>query len=258
MFHKLLSVLFPEQCVFCGQLMHVGKTKIAVCQRCAGRLTFLESAHTCKICGRVTKAEELICETCLTHPHYFDRAVSCFSYEGEIRRSILRYKFSGRRDYCRTFAPLLYHRILPLHQEKPFDFVVCAPLSKSARLKRGYNQAELIAKRVAQALDIPFLEGAFAKIKETPKQSTLHYAERFENVAHAFTLALPADAFRNKRILLVDDVLTTGATADALARLLKRAKAACIVVATIASTNRKSDFTFFEETEPMADFDIMF
>ncbi len=249
MFHKVLDLIFPERCVLCGNIMKTPESGVAICRHCMKEVPFLDDLPTCRICGCRTDSFVPVCVTCQTHKHFFNRAVSCFSYEGAVRQSILQYKFGKRRDYCRTFSRLLYYRVLPFHKEEVFDCVVCAPMSKTDLITRGYHQTALLAKRIAKLLALPFWADAFCKVKETRKQSTLDYQERFKNVKDAFALALPKNHFKGKRILLIDDVLTTGATADALSRLLVSAGAAQITVATIAATHKEGSVPITAEDE---------
>ena len=245
MFHKVLDLLFPEACVICGKILGSCENGVALCPRCLAELIFLDEAHTCKVCGCPIDASLSLCTTCQTHQHHFDRAFSCFAYKDGIRRAVLRYKFYGRRDHFRTFSCPMHHRILPFHRKQPFDCMVCAPLSKADELKRGYHQTKLLAEPLSKSLAIPFLPDAFCKIKETKKQSTMpDYLARLKNVEKAFALAMPKSEFKGKNILLIDDVLTTGATADALAKLLKGAGAASVTVATFATTQEE----YFEPT----------
>lgn len=238
MYHKILDLIFPERCILCGKVMKAPKSEVAICRHCMKTQLFLDEVHTCRICGCQIDPLMPLCTTCQTHPHFFDRAVACFGYEDRVRHSILQYKFGSRRDYCRSFSQLLYYRVLPFHREQAFDCVLCAPMTKADLVKRGYHQTALLAHRVGSALAIPFLPDAFRKIKDTQKQSTLDYQSRFKNVKDAFALSLPKHHFKDKRILLIDDVLTTGATADALSRLLRSAGAAHITVLTIATTHK--------------------
>ncbi len=236
---RILSFFFPDACIFCGRILGHVKNGICICSHCAKQQVFLDEGHTCRLCGAPLPHTERLCQTCQTHRHAFDRAISCMSYEKDARTAILRFKFGNRPDLCRSFACMLSRRVRPLHGATPFDVILYPPLSKSAYRERGYNQSELLAKRLAKELGLPLMQDAFRKVKETPKQSTLNYGRRIANVLHAFALEKPSDAFRGKRILLIDDVLTTGATADALAKLLKRAGAAYVLVATIASTKQE-------------------
>ena len=122
-------------------------------------------------------------------------------------------------------------------------------MTKAALAERGYHHTNLLAEPVAKALGIPFLAEAFVKSKETQKQSSLSYAARFKNVEKAFLLSMPKSTFKGKRILLIDDVLTTGATADALSKLLASCGAESILVATIAGTQKEQYAPVTEEDE---------
>ncbi len=247
--HKFLDIIFPERCIICGNVMKATKNRIALCRHCADELIFLDEVPTCRICGCQLTAAEPFCLTCQTHVHYFTRAVSCFPYQGGVRHAILQYKFGGRRDYCRTFARLLYYRVLPFHKQHPFDYVVCTPMTKESLQERGYHHINLIAEPVAKALGVPFLSEAFLKSAETRKQSSLDYVSRFKNVEKAFSLSMPKKTFKGKHILLIDDVLTTGATADALSKLLTSSGAEKILVATVAGTQKEHYGPVTEEDE---------
>lgn len=236
LFDRFFSLFFPDRCAFCNQVMSYQAKGLCICNSCKETLVLLSDVPTCRICGRRLSEDEELCDICRTHSRHFDRAISCLTYEYAVRDSILKFKFNKRIDHSRTYSALIFKRISPLFDSYAFDFVVCAPLSKKSLSERGYNQAEEIAQPVAEMAKIPFLRNAFSKIKETPKQSTLGYLERFKNVDGTFSLNIPKPDVRDKTFLLIDDVLTTGATADALSLLLKKAGAKRVIVGTVAST----------------------
>ncbi len=198
----------------------------------------MQNMKTCLKCGRPIEGDQTLCETCQTHRHSFEQAHACLLYTGQAREAVLRFKFKGRRDYCRTFAAMIYQRLRMYYQNDDFDLLVCVPLSAKSMRKREYNQSDLLAKELSRRMRISYCKNAFIKVRETQKQSTLHYVERWDNVHGAYKLKTSPKQFCGKRILLLDDVLTTGATADELSRLLKRAGAHTVVVATIASPER--------------------
>ena len=233
MLNHILRLIFPERCLLCDELLPFGKEEVFLCKDCLKSETLLEHCTTCSLCGAPSKDE--LCASCLTHRHFFDKAVSCFAYKEQARSRILQFKFGNRRDLYRGFAHQLSERIRPFSQKEPFDIVTYVPMTKAAKRERGYNQTELLADSISQALEISFSGSLLIKKKETPKQSTLSYSERWQNVSRAFILA-KGISLRGKRVLLIDDVLTTGATADALSRLLKSAGANYVFVATIATT----------------------
>ncbi len=232
------SLFFPERCIICDSLEIFHKEEAFICASCLEKLSFLDEVKTCKRCGSPIANEGNFCETCLTHERYFDIARAALPYHRAVRHAVLLYKFGGRRDLCRGFSALISSTAKKLLGEVAFDMVVYPPMSKKAYDERGYNQAELLAERISKALSVSLCRDAFLKIKDTPKQSTLSYRERFLNVKDAYRLNLPKRVFKGKKILLIDDVLTTGATADALSGLLKGAKASYVAVCTLASTEK--------------------
>ena len=233
MLDLLLRLIFPERCLLCDELLPFRKEENFLCEKCAKSEVLLERHSTCRLCG--SPSEEELCASCLTHRHFFDKAVSCFAYKEQVRSRILQFKFGNRRDLYRGFAHQLSGRIHNFSQTEPFDIITCVPMTKAARKERGYNQTELLANSISQTLGISFSDCLLIKKKETPKQSTLSYSERWQNVSRAFALA-KGISLQGMRVLLIDDVLTTGATADALSRLLKSAGANYVFVATIATT----------------------
>jgi len=238
MFNPILSFFFPDRCIVCDRVLSFCADSICLCDDCKKRLTFLQNMNTCTKCGRPLEGDQTLCETCQTHRHGFQRAHAALLYTGQARDAILRFKFKSRRDYCRTFAAMIYQRLRMYYENTDFDLLVCVPLSDKSMRKRGYNQSDLLAKELSRKMRISYQKHAFIKVRETQKQSTLHYVERWENVHGAYTLKASQAHFCGKRILLIDDVLTTGATIDELSHLLKRAGAHSVVVATIASPER--------------------
>lgn len=241
---RCVSLLYPDRCLLCNTVLGYSESHFCLCEACSEQITFLDEVETCRICGSplsddILEMKQTLCVTCQTHIHEFDQAVSCFSYRTGLRRAILRYKFAGRRDLCRPFAALILNRLRPYLSSQSFDAVICAPLSIKSYRQRGYNQSSLLAKHIAKELQLPFMEDAFVKPLETPRQSSLRYIDRLRNVKFAFSLALPREAYEGKRFILIDDIFTTGATADALSGLLKRAGASYVLVATIATTELK-------------------
>ena len=214
---RIASLLFPDCCVFCGCVMTYVKSRICICPACAEKLIFSDEVVTCSLCGRHLTTGERLCPTCQSHRHFFNRAVSCLAYELGTRQSILRYKFGGRTDYAATYAAMMARRIQPLCQKTRFDFVVCAPLSKKTLQERGYNQAELIAKELSRYLKVPCIP-TLKRTNDGEPQHTLSAALRRENVKKCY---FKTDRIGKGKILLVDDIYTTGATANYCSRLLR-------------------------------------
>ena len=127
--------------------------------------------------------------------------------------------------------------MIPSEQFASFDYIVYPPVSRATFYKRGYNQAELMARELSKRTGIPVLCNALCKEKKNEVQSRVSGKQRFQNVSGVFSVSRKvAEKLCGKRILLIDDVFTTGATASECAKMLKKQKAAFVFVATLAST----------------------
>jgi ComF family protein len=169
----------------------------------------------------------------------FDDAVCFGFYAGSLRSLIHLFKYSGMKPLARPLAGYL-ERALAVDEhgsEAKIDAVVPVPLHWRKKWARGFNQAELLARYVAKRRGLPLLN-ALRRKRPTEVQAGLAMAGRRRNVAGAFT-ARPAADVKGKRILLIDDVMTTGATASACASALKRAGAASVSLATLARVDRR-------------------
>jgi ComF family protein len=178
--------------------------------------------------------EHGVCAACRSGLRGFDSA-ACFGfYEGSLRSLIHLFKYAGMKPLARPLAGYLERA---LSVDDRFDMVVAVPLHWRKRWARGFNQAELLARHIAKHRDIP-LVNALRRKRPTGVQAGLAIAGRRRNVEGAFAARAAADV-KGKRILLIDDVMTTGATASACASALKRAGAASVSLATLARVDRR-------------------
>jgi ComF family protein len=225
-FQALLDLLFPPACENCGV---VGKA--GLCDDCLRRVETLQYPY-CMVCGIPfdpnAAAPPQLCEHCRSATPHFDAARAYGLHAGPLRTAIVAYKFKGRMNLADALADLIEHRIrdemggetpLPLMDA---DAVIPLPLHSSRRKWRGFDQAVLLARALGRRLGVQCIEGMLERSKPTAPQIGLTPNERRENVRRAFAVQDPA-AVESKRLLLIDDVLTTGATARAAARALKRA-----------------------------------
>lgn len=169
-----------------------------------------------------------LCGTCMVELPVFDWARSAAVYSGAVKEAIHALKFHGKAPLARPLGALMLEAC-----EAPPDVtaVVPVPLGRARARERGYNQAALLAERVAQGWSVPLRARWLVRRRETPAQSELTAAERRANVRHAFGAS---PAVRGAHVVLVDDVLTTGATAAECARALRAAGAAAVGVLTVA------------------------
>ncbi|HEX3748798.1 MAG TPA: ComF family protein [Bryobacteraceae bacterium] len=175
------------------------------------------------------------CALCRAGVRGFDAAYCFGSYEGTLRELIHLYKYSRIETLWRPLSAFLAGA-LPL--DECFDAVTPVPLHWRKRWQRGFNQSELLARAIARRRGIPVVR-ALRRTRFTQTQAGLSNTERRRNVAAAFQCRRPAFALAGKRVLLIDDVMTTGSTAAVCARALKQAGAARVVLATVARVDRR-------------------
>lgn len=232
MFNKLLDLLFPPKCIICGNLLAEGADNY-ICGKCESNYKF--KIICCSKCsGVMTESAKPVCYTCKAAKRYFDGAVAASRYTDSLRRAIHRFKFRPEPYMANTLAGFIEYAFTKSGAKADaFDFIVCAPPDKRRYYKRGFDHVSLLGQFVSGKLGIPVCEKAVIKIKDNLPQHTLNARRRAENVRGAYKVALPDDV-KGKTILLVDDIFTTGSTANEIARMLKKSGAKYVLVATIA------------------------
>lgn len=226
---QITNILFPRDftCDICGVETFEGN----LCPSCKRDLIFNDGA-VCPLCGRKFFSGE-ICLDCKEEPPAFKGAVSAIVYEGG--GAFLIKKFKNGNGYLKEyFADLLAKK---LEAFPPADGIVFVPMTKRALKRRGYNQAELIAKALSVRTGIPVIRGALEKVRDTDEQKSLSKSERAENLKSCFKAA--KKQVSGKTLLLVDDVMTTGSTAKAVCTALLKAGAKEVYLATVASVEHK-------------------
>lgn len=207
-----LDLLFPPKCVFCRALL--AEDEQDLCARCRRELPWLSGPA----------AEQ--------KPEFIALACAPLRYEDTVRASFHRYKFYGQTSYAGAYGRLVA-ACARVHLDAPCDLVTWAPLSRRRRRERGYDQAQLLARTVAAELDLPLLS-TLEKRRDTAPQSSLEEpSARRANALGAYRCTSPA-AVAGKRVLLIDDILTSGATASECARILRTAGAKEVFCATLA------------------------
>lgn len=207
MLNKALSLLYPTTCALCGKPSERGDF---LCRRCKKDFEFLSCDSLCRTCLSPLFSDVLVCGRCLVRKPRYERLITCGYYTGKLKNSIHRCKFGNRPDLCVSYGLMLYRRLETLGVSG-FDAVVPIPMDSDNLSERGYNQSELIAKALADNLKIPCYKDAILKRKKLRRQSELKTHLREENIRGAFELK-DKESLRGKNILLVDDVVTTGAT----------------------------------------------
>ena len=229
----VLDLLLPPRCLACGTAVD-GTGRL--CAACWGGLTFL-GEPACGRCGTPFDADSHapFCAACLRHPPDYDRARAVLAYDDASRPLLLSFKHGDRTDAGPTYGAWLARAAEPL-LARGVDLVVPVPLHRWRLLSRRYNQSALLAQALARRIGRPYAAAALRRTRQTRSQGHLSAAARERNVRGAF--AADAGLVKGKAVLLVDDVLTSGATLGACARALKRAGARSVQAVTLARVVR--------------------
>ncbi|MCX7643030.1 MAG: ComF family protein [Armatimonadetes bacterium] len=238
---RILDWLYPNRCGVCHRF-----SDNAICQDCKSKWSLIASPY-CLWCGKpfdpIAKTSPL-CGICLQGRYRFDYARSAVIYDGVGRETVHALKFNRKPRLAQPMGELMAEvmnralegekGLLPSPWQRP-SMVVPVPLHPKTQRQRGYNQAALLAEVVGQILDIPVDSKILAQTRQTKPQATLGEKERWENVKGAFEVVQP-ELVKGQIVVIVDDVMTTGATLNECAKALKRAGARQVYCLTFART----------------------
>lgn len=230
---KTLDVLFPPRCMACE---HAVDGRDAFCLPCWEKVRFLGNA-VCGCCGLPLEGGdgEALCYACIHTPKPYDKARAVVAYEGTVRKVIHHFKFRDRTHLAPVLARWMERAGKNLLSEA--DVIVPVPLHPLRMMARKYNQALLLAKHLSTISGITLMPRLLQRKKRTKRQAGLGVAQRQANVEGAFSVrSLCQNALQGKTVLLVDDVMTTGATLEACSRALLKAGAGKVHVLTLART----------------------
>jgi ComF family protein len=235
---RFADLLFPPLCMSCREPLGIGQ---GLCPSCWNRIAFLDGPM-CDCCGvpfDVDPGEGTRCAGCLARPPAYDRARAIFAYDEHSRGPILALKHADRLDLAPGFARWLERAGRPLLAAT--DLLVPVPLHRLKLWQRRYNQAAELARLLARIKAKPLAVAVLERSRQTKSQGEMTSAAgRRRNVSGAFRVRDP-ERVRGRSILLIDDVLTTGATAEACARALKRAGAAKVEILALARVVKASE-----------------
>ncbi len=223
-------IFFTNQCRYCGELL--GKDEY-LCKECTENLPVIRG-EKCKYCG----AEKSRCD-CKKHKLGFDGITAPFYYENGIRTCIHHFKFSNKSFLASILAENMAKSVKEDFGDKKFDLICFVPFSIIQKIKRDYNQSELLAESLSKELDIPLIK-IMVKHFETKTQHTMNKRQRKGNVFGVYDIKNGADV-KDKTILLVDDVKTSGSTLDDCAMILKIRGASEVYCVTAAIAGFKKE-----------------
>lgn len=230
---KIIDFLLPPQCPLCKEIV---SQQYTFCKECWPKLYFITSPK-CSICSvpLVEVDQDMPCENCLKIPPIYTTASAPLVYNDYLKKLILRFKNYDSLNYTKIFTKFML-RCMP----KNIDFIIPVPLHWWRFIVRQYNQSAELAKELSKQTKIPCELNLLKRHKSTASQGHKNKIERYNNLKNAFSINKDFKKIKNAKILLIDDVLTSGATANACAKILKQYGAESVHVLTIARVEKVS------------------
>ena len=214
----IADLVYPRRCPVCDEIVEM---PAFICKECRNKILYIEEP-VCKKCGKPLEDERAeYCFDCNRKKHEFDAGRALFVYQGDIKKSLYRYKYSNKREYAKAYGEETVRVCGDWIESLMIDAIIPVPLHKSRKRKRGYNQAELYAREIGNKLNIPVMANLVTRTVNTQPQKELNVKERKNNLKKAFKIQQNIVQLNN--ILLVDDIYTTGNTMDAVACELRNA-----------------------------------
>lgn len=212
------GIIFPRRCPVCDGLLELNGNLI--CDGCREKLVYIMEPR-CKKCGKqLLKQEQELCYDCSNKKHFYKEGLAGFSHVGVIKKSIYDIKYSNKREY----ADFYVKEMCKLHKRYILDWgcdgIIPVPLHFRKKIKRGYNQAKVIASIFSKELGIEMYDNVLKRVKDTRPQKELNDIQRKKNLENAFKIT--KNIVKLKKVILVDDIYTTGSTIDACAKELLR------------------------------------
>ena len=211
MLNNILELIYPSVCGICGKICKDG-----LCKKCAIEIKKYEI-------NLINKNKKM----------YFNESMHIFKYNEIIRQRLIEYKFQDKSYMYKTFAKIILKNKKVCGFLEKYDIIIPVPIHKKRRLKRGYNQTELIVKEICKNISLELKTDVLIKQKNIIAQSELNKNERKQNIKNAFEIK-SINEIIDKKILLFDDIYTTGSTVNECSKILRKAGAKQIGVVTIA------------------------
>lgn len=234
-----LDFIFPAECAACKGFS--GDDRVSIfCKTCWDGIQRLD-APGCRQCGRPFLAfaaapgfPEFLCGECQASPPFFDRAISAAFYGGVMKAAIHQFKFSQKTGLGNMLASVILQAIDGKFDPAVYRIILPVPLHRSRYKQRGYNQAELLARHVADAHHLTLMTENLVRVRQTTAQWKIATRrDRRKNVKDAFQVRVP-EQIRGQHLIVLDDIFTTGATVNECAKVLKEAGAASVFVVTLS------------------------
>ncbi len=213
--YHLAELLYPHRCPFCDET-----EPNELCDRCSEKLEWVQEPRCCK-CGKpIPDEQQEYCFDCKKRKKSFEEGRSLWVHKPPVSDALYRFKYKNQRCYGSYFAKSLWERYAEEMQRWKPDVIIPVPVHRKRYRKRGYNQASVIAKQLSRISQIPLDENVVIRVEDTKPSKELDPAERTENLRRAFVIDEQIKKY--KRVLLLDDIYTTGATIDTISRKMHK------------------------------------
>lgn len=221
--------LYPRRCPLCQSLT---KGHCFLCEDCESDIPYIEQP-CCMKCGKPLYEESIAkeyCYDCEKHKRLFTRSYGLLCYEGKVKQSMYQFKYYNKREFADWYAKELVRRYEIDWRRANINCIIPVPIHRKKKRQRGYNQAEVLAKKMANLLEIPCYPNGLIRVMETRPQKELDDKQRYRNLKQAFCIGnLNSKKGKQKEeelktVLLVDDIYTTGATLEACTEVLLESK----------------------------------
>lgn len=216
-FKELTDLVYPRRCPLCDGVLGPDEQKKLICSECENKPVYIHSPYCFKCGKQLSDPNEEYCADCRKRNHSFVRGVALYDYSS-IRVSMYRFKYSGRAEYAEFYGREIADAFGDLFGKWGIEAVVPVPMYSGKERMRGYNQAEKLAESIGRESGIPVFPGLVRRVRNTKPMKLLGVGERAANLKNAFNIA--SNDVKFSKVLLVDDIFTTGATIDAVADVL--------------------------------------
>ena len=243
---RLVNLVYPSKCSFCGKLISFQKSGINICSECMDKIKFCASRKRCKVCGTpLGNPRYRFCQSCFRKAKsnictYYNGITAAVEYDRNSKRGILNLKHARSLSSVNTFSNLITAMVKNDFGGVNFDYITAIPPRRQRMKEIGFDQSGALAKKTAKLLSVKYYPNLFKRIRQTSKQTDLSSFERQQNLNGAFDLKGNSDNIQGKTILVIDDVTTTGATFNECARVLKLSGAKAVYCAAIATTEKNN------------------
>lgn len=231
----ILKQIYPTKCPFCGEIISAGRKSTTahngICSECRAKIPYIGEAR-CMCCGKpILNSAEEYCYDCGRHRHFFTDGRSLWIHKGEVEQAVYAMKYQNRRIYGETFGKEMAEHFASYLWKRKISLIVPIPLHPRRMRKRGFNQAEIIAKILSENTGIRMDPMVLSRVKATSPQKELGNKGRKLNIRGAFK---EQKSVKGENIVLIDDIYTTGSTLDEAAKVLKRAGAENVYFLTVS------------------------